>query len=246
MESHTLLKLLSPYAQRMQITDEEMLLAVMQILASPSSNEEIKNSLLELLSYSVLDDPLFNDILSNREDYVEMFTLLCPGTSLGQLSSDTQAALSTQAAKQETLPNRISINIKSKQASQQSDVHPYVSEENLEDATHLSSLITIPSTITQTIYIPHVPVLSTSTTSSLRPVSDLPLEYQKVFPKRITHFNRIQSESYEVLFNNSCNVLLCAPTGAGKRCVPCSACSVLSHRTYSSRATISPSLRSTS
>lgn len=216
MESHTLLKLLSPYAQRMQITDEEMLLAVMQILASPSSNEEIKNSLLELLSYSVLDDPLFNDILSNREDYVEMFTLLCPGTSLGQLSSDTQAALSTQAVKQETLPNRISINIKSKQASQQSDVHPYASEENLEDVTHLSSLITIPSTITQTIYIPHVPVLSTSTTSSLRPVSDLPLEYQKVFPKRITHFNRIQSESYEVLFNNSCNVLLCAPTGAGK------------------------------
>lgn len=217
MESHVLLKLLSPYAKRMELTDEEMLIAVMQILASPSSAEEVRDSLLELLSYSVLDDPLFNDLLTNRENYLEMFALLCPDVSLQQPDHSAQETLPTQPIIQHDPPKRISISIKTKKTPLQIDVPSQNSaEEDMEKTAQFSSLITIPSTITHTIYIPHVPVLPTPAVSSLRSISDLPPEYQKVFPKRIKHLNRIQSESYDTLFNNSCNVLLCAPTGAGK------------------------------
>lgn len=223
MESHALLGLLSPYARKMDLTDEEMLVAVMQILTSSTSNDNIKESLIELLSYSVLDDPLFNDIISNREDYVKMFTFLCPDVNLGQTDPGISDGIDTsndqiaQPIDRENQSRRISINIKTKKASIQSEIsHKNATEESIKDTTNLTSIITIPSTITHTVYIPHVPILAAPTPSTLRSISELPLEFQKVFPKRIHHLNRIQSESYDILFNNSCNVLLCAPTGAGK------------------------------
>lgn len=39
---------------------------------------------------------------------------------------------------------------------------------------------------------------------------------RKAFPESVKELNRIQSKLYEAAFNSSENLLVCAPTGAGK------------------------------
>ena len=46
-------------------------------------------------------------------------------------------------------------------------------------------------------------------------ISELPTWAQPAFPK-MKSLNRIQSNVYETAFNSADNVLMCAPTGAGK------------------------------
>lgn len=51
----------------------------------------------------------------------------------------------------------------------------------------------------------------------LVPISDLPEWTQSVFPStEMKTLNRIQSKVYPSAFNDDCNILMCAPTGAGK------------------------------
>lgn len=51
----------------------------------------------------------------------------------------------------------------------------------------------------------------------LVPISELPKWAQAAFPStETTHLNRIQSKVYPAAFKNDGNILMCAPTGAGK------------------------------
>lgn len=45
---------------------------------------------------------------------------------------------------------------------------------------------------------------------------DLPDWIQPAFPEYVKELNRIQSEVYETAFKTPENMLVCAPTGAGK------------------------------
>jgi len=40
--------------------------------------------------------------------------------------------------------------------------------------------------------------------------------YEKLYEKKFTHFNAIQTQTFHTLFHTDCNVLLGAPTGSGK------------------------------
>ena len=50
----------------------------------------------------------------------------------------------------------------------------------------------------------------------LIPISDLPEWAQKAFPSDIKSLNTIQSRLYNTAFHSPENILVCAPTGAGK------------------------------
>lgn len=51
---------------------------------------------------------------------------------------------------------------------------------------------------------------------SLIPLSDLPAWAQKAFPESMPKLNQIQSRLYPAAFKSADNLLVCAPTGAGK------------------------------
>lgn len=50
----------------------------------------------------------------------------------------------------------------------------------------------------------------------LIPITDLPEWARAAFPPPITRLNYIQSKVYESAFKSNENLLICAPTGAGK------------------------------
>ena len=55
-------------------------------------------------------------------------------------------------------------------------------------------------------------------------VSSLPLWARQAFPSHMTHFNRIQSKIFRAAFETPNNLLVCAPTGAGKTNIALLAC----------------------
>lgn len=65
------------------------------------------------------------------------------------------------------------------------------------------------------VYIPAV-THKLSSDEKLVSLEDLPSWTHGSFPKTNTHLNRIQSRVYEAAFKSSENLLICAPTGAGK------------------------------
>lgn len=67
------------------------------------------------------------------------------------------------------------------------------------------------------IHIPAPEKAKESADEDLVAISQLPVWAQSVFPsKEMTTLNRIQSKVYPSAFNDECNILMCAPTGAGK------------------------------
>ena len=52
--------------------------------------------------------------------------------------------------------------------------------------------------------------------TKLIPITDLPEWTRPAFPPPITQLNFIQSRVYHTAFQSSENMLICAPTGAGK------------------------------
>jgi pre-mRNA-splicing helicase BRR2 len=54
------------------------------------------------------------------------------------------------------------------------------------------------------------------TERKLIPISDLPSWAQKAFPESMSKLNLIQSKLYPAAFKSPENLLVCAPTGAGK------------------------------
>ena len=65
------------------------------------------------------------------------------------------------------------------------------------------------------VYIPAVTHKSNSE-ESLISISSLPSWTHNSFPSNNTHLNRIQSKVYKAAFKSNDNLLICAPTGAGK------------------------------
>lgn len=67
------------------------------------------------------------------------------------------------------------------------------------------------------IHIPAPEKAKQSPDEVLVPISDLPEWSQSVFPSgEMLTLNRIQSKVYPSAFKSDCNILMCAPTGAGK------------------------------
>lgn len=65
------------------------------------------------------------------------------------------------------------------------------------------------------VYIPAVRQKK-SEGEKLVPISSLPAWARSAFPSYMTHLNRIQSRLYHAAFETPENLLVCAPTGAGK------------------------------
>jgi pre-mRNA-splicing helicase BRR2 len=66
------------------------------------------------------------------------------------------------------------------------------------------------------IHVPAPAPLPLQPNERLYPVSELPKWTHSAFPHAMVHFNRMQSRVVPVAFGSDDNVLLCAPTGAGK------------------------------
>lgn len=56
------------------------------------------------------------------------------------------------------------------------------------------------------------------------PINSMPEWARAAFPSYMTHLNRIQSKIYNSAFNTPENLLVCAPTGAGKTNIAMLAC----------------------
>lgn len=65
------------------------------------------------------------------------------------------------------------------------------------------------------VYIPAV-THKAGANESLKSIEDLPAWTHRSFPSNNSHLNRIQTKVYEAAFKSSENLLICAPTGAGK------------------------------
>ena len=66
------------------------------------------------------------------------------------------------------------------------------------------------------IYVPAVRHKFSAQTDTLIPIKDLPEWARPAFPAPITSLNYIQSRVFKSAFESSENLLICAPTGAGK------------------------------
>lgn len=66
------------------------------------------------------------------------------------------------------------------------------------------------------IYVPAVRHKFKEEDSRLVPISELPEWARPAFPAPITSLNYIQSRVYQAAFSRNENLLICAPTGAGK------------------------------
>ena len=65
------------------------------------------------------------------------------------------------------------------------------------------------------MYIPATPTAAPKEGERLVPVEEMEEWAQTAF-EGMTHLNRIQSRIYDAAFNTNDNLLVCAPTGAGK------------------------------
>ena len=67
------------------------------------------------------------------------------------------------------------------------------------------------------IYVPAVRhKFKDDTDNRLIPISELPEWARPAFPAPISSLNYIQSKVYKAAFSSNENLLICAPTGAGK------------------------------
>lgn len=73
------------------------------------------------------------------------------------------------------------------------------------------------------VYVPAQRAKKASDTK-LVPISSLPEWARPAFPSYMTHLNRIQSTLYQAAFESPENLLVCAPTGAGKTNIAMLAC----------------------
>lgn len=186
--SHPLADILAPFAPGLSMAPEELLDAVLTILASDGDIDRVVETLLDLLPYTVLDTPLIDLVRQNRAQYVEGHKAPMPA-----VGNHPELNLPEDVERIEFSPSPPKISSLSR---------PFVSF--------------LPSLMVNLMHIPHVPTLPPAKKEHLKPVTDLPPLFQEVFRGRVTHFNRLQTACFHALYETSSNILLCAPTGAGK------------------------------
>lgn len=166
---------------------------VLTILSSNMSNEEIQSPLLDLLTYEVVGTNILEDIIGHRDIYVEYYT----DNILPYLSNDQKVeSVSSEGSSNKTSPVCI--------------------DEVANVSADAYSTLFLTSEFFSLSYIPYRPSKCALSPAALVPVARLPERFAQIFAGDITHFNRLQSECFDTIFNSSANVLLCAPTGAGK------------------------------
>ncbi|TNJ26935.1 RNA helicase [Giardia muris] len=186
--SHPLADILTPFASELSMAPDELLNAVLAILASDGEIDEVVEALLDLLPYAILDTPLIDLVRQNRAQYIEGYK-----------------------ATKSTVGIHLELNLPE-------DIGKVESSPSSTETPSLSRPLVsfLPSLMVDLMHIPHVPTLPPAKKEHLKAVIDLPPLFQEVFKGRVTHFNRLQTACYHALYETTSNILLCAPTGAGK------------------------------
>ncbi|KAF5297298.1 hypothetical protein FQA39_LY12137 [Lamprigera yunnana] len=214
------------------LTCEEFLNSIQQLLSSKKTDNELQNDLIEMLGFDLFE--LVADLLRHRNE------LQCAASN-GQMEDARTSSIdnsdnSLKLQKLEELVMKVleSITVLSdtcdkKQLKRRSDVVqntlPNVYDEHLVVATKMQicgKVAKIPYDAVVNTFDLYDEITIPARKNNINPahlskisVDTLDLIGKMVF-KDIRHFNHIQSKVFEIAYNTNENMLVCAPTGAGK------------------------------
>lgn len=182
---------------------------VMELLAGPLSDEELQSPLLDVLSFEALENGLLENILANRRLFVE--TYVRPPAPASHTGSGAGA-------------DGLQDSLRGVQRRTDASAGAAEAGKTLQISSELFTLAMIPQTRRASLPEGNGGIGSGrkaagktgSAAPALLPVTALPQRFHRLFNNDITHFNKLQTECFDSLFNRSCNILLSAPTGAGK------------------------------
>ncbi|KAF2133628.1 Sec63-domain-containing protein [Dothidotthia symphoricarpi CBS 119687] len=190
------------------------------ILASDSNNEELQMMLADIVGYEELD--LVADLISHRKDLMRSLHDPTPAQKNGlvdrlQTRAEREEALRKQDWEHKTATLSSAVNRTGPQYP-----HVYQSYAAGNKLSAYGKKYALPHDHTHyddNLYeeygIPAMPVGKVGTGQSLIEIKDLDGLCQRTF-KGYTALNRMQSLVYPVAYKTSENMLICAPTGAGK------------------------------
>ncbi|KAH7340050.1 Sec63 Brl domain-containing protein [Pyrenochaeta sp. MPI-SDFR-AT-0127] len=193
---------------------------IIAILASDSDNEELQVMLADTVGYEELD--LVADLLSHRKEITQ--SMRKPGAAE---TEDIMGRLQTKAEREQSLHRRdwehkiTSLNPAMDRKGPQYP-HVYRTHEAGNKLSAYGKKYALPpgtnhhdDNLYEEYEIPAVPVGTVGVRRSLLEIKDLDGLCQRTF-KGYKSLNRMQSLVYPVAYKTSENMLICAPTGAGK------------------------------
>ncbi|KAK4887058.1 hypothetical protein RN001_003329 [Aquatica leii] len=213
------------------LTCEEFLNSVQQLLASKKTDDELQNDLIEMLGFDLFE--LVADLLHHRNAF--------QGVSSSQITEGTatlndNADISSKIQKLENLVMRVleSATVPSSLNDTKQIVRfsnkiqkslPNIYDEHLDVATKMQicgKVANVPYDAILKTHEVYEEITIPARKNTIPPeqltkisVDSLDLIGKMVF-KDIKHFNHIQSKVFNVAYNTNENMLVCAPTGAGK------------------------------
>lgn len=190
---------------------------ILAILASDSNDEELQMMLADMVGYEELD--LVADLISHRQDVTQSLHESTPGDVMGRLHSraERDEALRRQDWEHKHAALNPALDRKGPQYP-----HVYRTHEAGNKLSSYGKKYALPPNHTHyddTIYeeyaIPAAPVGTIGAGRKLVDIADMDGLCQRTF-KGYKSLNRMQSLVYPVAYQTSENMLICAPTGAGK------------------------------
>ncbi|KAJ3723103.1 Sec63-domain-containing protein [Lentinula raphanica] len=211
----------------MRSNAEHLLGSLQAILASPRHDDEISNELVELLGFDSLD--LVMDIIKERQILVNDRLLNLHGTSSNFENHATNGFDPKQARLriEQQLQENSARPLFSGNARPESEILPHVYTSSSAVAqgnvlSHLGTRYLLPLGTSRTmkeeyeeVIIPPARPVPPKTTERLVPITELDELARGCFPG-YESLNRIQSIVYSTAYGSNENMLVCAPTGAGK------------------------------
>ena len=210
------------------IISQQKSAAAFEILESPDDERECENNLVELFEFEKFD--LVKLLTTNRQVIVWCTKLARAESTIeveeikNLMKKDAGWILSRLAGEEEKVEQDVEMEVDEPvQASNQPTHHVDLEALAFDQTGHFMSntKVKLPEgsfkrskTGYEEVHIPP-PKISSQKIEKLVAISTLPEWAQKAF-KNTTSLNRIQSKVYGTAFESDENMLLCAPTGAGK------------------------------
>ncbi|KAL4241461.1 Sec63-domain-containing protein [Abortiporus biennis] len=211
---------------------EHLVDALYSILSSNKPNDAISEQLVELIGFDDID--LATSILAQRSDFTsELYQYLerreTPNHSSKGKERETQVSLDAESAQrrlEEQLEANASRPLWTRTAEDMPEILPHVyTSASIVQGNILSSLgskYLLPIGTTreyheeyEEVTVPPARPVPPKTSERLIPVSELDPLARGSFPG-YSSLNRIQSIVYPTAYRSNENMLVCAPTGAGK------------------------------